>query len=394
MTQSKFQKFHARWTAWSLYLFAFSVPVSIAAAEFFLVFFLLSVVTRRESRAAVWRYAGWTTATAVLFAVWSALTICWSVRPDATAAKLHRLLFFLIIPAIPAVCAEPRTGVCRKTSMAAFLAGTAVSAVHHMMWMAMEIRGGAALFDTGSMTDAQFYMVGLAMLLPLAAATREARWSWRFMAPAAVLNVAGLILHFKRGCWLAFAGAAGVFAICTRRWKIILAGVAAGALMLSLAPVRERLAALPDEYTERQGGRGALWFKVAPALIARHPWGMGWKSVESRDLQGFAEYVQPGLNHLHNNFLQIILETGWFGAALWMVWMIAGALCGVRALRRCREKGAPAESAMIQGLLLAYLTLHLNGLVENNFGDGEILMLFCFVLGLMQSGRECRRQAV
>jgi O-antigen ligase len=159
--------------------------------------------------------------------------------------------------------------------------------------------------------------------------------------------------------------------------------VAIGAAFLP--PVQTRLRLIQEEFQIRTGGRYALWSTVAPALLREYPLGMGWRSVTHEDLLKHGVPVQKKLNHLHNNVLQVRLETGWLGLAAWLAWMGAVFVWLARGYRRaCAEHSPWAGPAL--GVLTGFTALHFNGLVENNFGDGEVFMLMNLLMGIGVAG--------
>ena len=95
----------------------------------------------------------------------------------------------------------------------------------------------------------------------------------------------------------------------------------------------------------------------------------------------FLFLIQPKLNHLHNNDLQLRLELGWAGVAAWLAWMLTGLGVMWLTFRRAVRHATP-DAGLAYGLLGGFLALQLNGLVEYNFGDAEIFMLFNLLLGL------------
>jgi hypothetical protein len=78
---------------------------------------------------------------------------------------------------------------------------------------------------------------------------------------------------------------------------------------------------LTDEWSNRQGGRYVLWMDVAPVLLKQYPQGMGLKATRHEDLTRISPRVQPNLDHLHNNVIQVRLELGWAGLLAWLWWM-------------------------------------------------------------------------
>ena len=377
--------------AWIVCVFAFFLPITISAAEG--LWLLLVVVGFAFGRPRHWRQVlrNPLFVPILLYAAWAAASILWSVRPGLSAGHLHRLLFPAGILVVDIVCRgreEEAPGVFRP--ILCYLAGASCLAVYDIIRVPIEVSRGTALFDTANMRDPQMYLAALCLLLGLAGPARQTRrTTW---AAALALNLAGLILHFKRGVWLSFAAATGLLAAMTRRWKLLLVFAAAAAALLLLPPVRSRLAQLREVADPRIGGRYALWTEVAPPLFRAYPLGMGWCAVEPEDLQGYAEYIQPHLDHLHNNLLQVRLETGWIGVGTWLYWMGAVAWIMVANLRRT-PSGTLAHGLGL-GLLAGFAGLMINGLVEYNFGDAEILMLICFLVGGASSLRPKAMTAV
>jgi O-antigen ligase len=106
----------------------------------------------------------------------------------------------------------------------------------------------------------------------------------------------------------------------------------------------------------------------------------GSSYAEFREVLPRKYHLEVGLRHLHNNFLQIRLELGPHGLLLWSLWMLAMLRNGFRA-----APGAPRPDFLRLSALTALVGLLLNGLVEYNFGDSEILMLYLALFGLLDA---------
>jgi len=70
--------------------------------------------------------------------------------------------------------------------------------------------------------------------------------------------------------------------------------------------------------------------------------------------------------------LQVQAELGVLGPLVWVPWM-AMVFIGM-----WRARGSPAGRLV----LLGFLALFMNGMMEYNFGDSEPFMLFCLLMGL------------
>lgn len=247
------------------------------------------------------------------------------------------------------------------------------------------------LFEQGDMRRPQFYMVALLLLAGGLGGATLAR-TGRAGRPAAVLLVlAGLLLHFKRGAWLAALAACSWLALLERRWKLL--GVAAVVVLvaLSLPWTRTRLADLPRQMQAGQGTRHDIWVKAAPALFRAHPGGVGYGGMRREDIASRVPEAEAKQDHLHSNILQMRAELGWTGLGVWVAWMVAALVLAVRAgvwLGRAH----PEARAFAHSLAAALSGLLLNGLVEYNFGTGLIRLLFALLLGcILAADRESRK---
>lgn len=370
-----------------LFGFAAAVPLSIALAEpFALAGVLLWAygLVRRRGAAPLRSPYFWPV---VLFAAIALATSVLGVRPAHSCARCYRILMLGLVFAYPAAFGAGDADALRGAVRAAvlFVAATTARAVYDVGRVAVELGRGTDLYDTGNMRDPQMYMISLCLLAAFLATRPGARRP--ALIPAAVVaNAIGLVLHFKRGVWFAFMLAVTGIALLARRWRVVAAVAVAAAAVLALPQTRQRLAALNKEWSADTGGRYVLWTQVAPAMLKEYPWGMGLRGPSHEDFAKHAERLQPHLEHLHNNVLEIALELGWAGLAVWIWWMVVVLVVFFGAWR------AGGEGAWLAlGGLAAFAGLLLNGVVEYNFGDSEILMAACLLMGLSGVIREPTR---
>lgn len=333
----------------------------------------------------------WHWAFALVFVLFCAGSAVWGVEGARSLTRLHRLSLLLLIPAVPIAFA----GRSPLPLVGGLVLGSVLSAAYDMVRVPLEVSPAKALLDagrmtteefnqalldTGSMTTPQFYLVGLLLLLAIpprrwAVLIKHAPWAW---ALALLVSGFGLLIHFKRGTWLAFALAVVLLSLLRQNRRILSALLLGVALILAIPATRDRVKDMATMLNPNKGDRAALWSRVAPPLLREHPWGYGYKAMRPRDLQAYHP-VQPKLNHLHNNVLQITGELGWLGGAFWTAWMLAAWGASLTAVRRAAgDARAPAA-----GICAAFTGLLANGMVEYNFGDTEILMLFALLLGMI-----------
>jgi len=366
-----------------LYLFAFALPVSLGVAELFLflaiLFAVCGVFRGRECFYLDTKMA----VPVILFAIVVLISVFTSTRPELSFGKLHRLLFLFLIFMVPGCLNDAHASLVRNLLLF-FILGASCNVIYDLLRIYRHCAAGGELFDAGSMTTPQFYMVSVCVLAMVG--TRlfpflKKKVVFVFLA-ALSWNLLGLLLHFKRGVWLSTALAIGlVFMLRRKIWVVLLLLLCACSLLL-LPQVRARVATLPEEFSSAQGGRWVLWSEVAPALVRQHPWGMGWQAMVHQDLVAHADYVQPGLDHLHNNVLQIAVELGIPGAIVWCGWMLSTLVymfSGVRRNATLSDK--PLMQGLVFGVAAAFTGLLLNGMLENNYDDSEIMLVYCMLIG-------------
>ena len=218
-----------------------------------------------------------------------------------------------------------------------------------------------------------------ATLPPLAVAGRR-----RAATTVAWLTSAvALALTLVRGAWLGFG--AGVLLALTgvRRWSIAVAVVAAAVLLLLAVPrVRQRAETIADPADPTARERFAM-FDGGLTMLRSHPFiGVGLGGVK-RLYPTYAppEAVRRHTSHLHNTPLQIAVERGLVGLALWL-WIFAAFFARAWGLLRRVPGDAVAERALVVGALAAVTAFLVAGLFEYNFGDTEVLLVTLSVMAL------------
>jgi O-antigen ligase len=103
-------------------------------------------------------------------------------------------------------------------------------------------------------------------------------------------------------------------------------------------------------------------------------------------MKEIAPHVESQRDHLHSNPVQILVATGCVGLALYLAWMAAAVSDGVRFCRAAAREGG-TDQMVAAALLLMLAALLLNGIVEYNFGDGELVLFYGFLMGALAAGR-------
>ncbi len=371
----------------------FSITFSIALGQlcagvclalFVLGFFKKQIAWRSPS-------AGSLALAFVVFAV-----ILSAIHGDAAGlwGRVSRLFWFILIPVtVSLVTTTERT----RKLIAAFLVGCAVLGIKDLVVFPIQAWRNpipdffTALIDKGSMTDGQMLMLGVVgTVLIILMAIKEKRPIPWWGGAILVAQCAGLLINFKRGSWFCAMILIGIAVLMQLRWRAWLIMAICLVAFFSLPPVHTRMDQLKREFNVEGGGRLTMWFKIAPTLIQEHPTGIGFGCLTNEKMKQVFGRVEPHRNHLHANGAQILVEMGWAGLGLYLIWMGKVLLNCFAWVRSCRD--ANAEERSLAWVTLALLVgLLMNGLVEYNFGDTELIFIYAFIIGLSSA---CNHKAV
>ncbi len=368
----------------TIFFLPWSIAGGQAAAAVALAAWIAQAVRRRATSLFRLPLMLW----AALFAAAAVVSAVLGWRPAVAVPKLHRLLWFLLIAAVPDAAGERRREAIAflHRMVGALSAGGVLALALHAVkvaWAMTRVPDGTSqmfwLFHQGSMRTPQFHMAALLFLLA-GAACLPARWR-RLRGPLAAVAGLGILLHFKRGVWAAtVAGMAALGPAVFRRRHLAAASLVA-AVLAALPPVRDRLATASRDLF-LGGGRWELWTRAAPELIRKAPWGIGFGAMRNYELRRVVPAIEAKLNHLHNNALQVLAETGWIGLATWAAWMAHALVLMASNVRRSGPSTDAAESALARGTWSATIGLLMNGVVEYNFGAGTVLMTYMLLFGM------------
>ena len=225
---------------------------------------------------------------------------------------------------------------------------------------------------------------GLLMLALLVAsgklifAPKENKWIYIAFTMISVC----LLFTFTRQAWLG-ALAGGIYLIWFRK-KILLwfVPVILGVIfMISPASIKYRINTLTNLEDANLKIRMALWhggwlvFKDHPII------GCGFKCIDVVN----KNYPDPTgdinrLRGMHNNFIQLAVDTGLFGLISWIsIWVVYFMTLYQRFIVMdgdlAYKKDAMGSAAAVIGFLVA-------GIFETNFYDSEVSMLLYFIMAL------------
>ena len=247
-------------------------------------------------------------------------------------------------------------------------------------------------FETGVLPGARaegtmsVYMTfaGLLMLALLVAAgkliftPKENKWIYI----AFVMLSACLLLSYTRQAWLgAIAGV--IFLIWFRKKSLLWFLPIVLVVIFAISPnaIKFRINSLTDLKDANLQRRMALW-QGGWLVFMDHPLtGCGFKCIDALN----QNYPDPTgiigkLRGMHNNFLQLAVDTGLFGLIAWIsIWVTYFMTLYQRLIVNSGDlvykKDAMGSAAAVLGFLVA-------GFFETNFYDSEVSMLLYFIMAL------------
>jgi putative inorganic carbon (hco3(-)) transporter len=229
-------------------------------------------------------------------------------------------------------------------------------------------------------------MIALIMLGAfLLFAPRPARRTWIWLACGGLMALA-VLLAWTRGVWIATAVAAVYLLWFWKRWLVALVPVAILlAYVASPAPIRTRFTSIFRPASVDSNEFRVITWRTGIAMIEKHPLlGLGPEGVNRH----FKEYVPPDIGklpagwygHLHNIYLHYAAERG-IPTMLVLVWLLVQMVVDFWRGLRALPPGPDMRKFLLHGGVAVVLAIMVEGVVELNLGDSEVLTMFLVVAG-------------
>lgn len=251
----------------------------------------------------------------------------------------------------------------------------------------LELDGRTIFLPRGGFSHYQTYANVFFLLFCLAAALTagSAGRARRLRGAVTVLLGAAVVFSFTRGIWVSLLAALVVFAAAFARRALSVLALAAGAVILAalLVPSNLRSRALTMADPSVNVERLLLWETTWNMLRDRPLLGFGVGNYRRAQEQYVRDEVPLAMTrtHAHNIWLQAAVERGVLGmlALAWLAVRVLGEALG--SLRRLAPGGG-LPHALAAGALAGLTGFFIDGLVQNNFGDSQVALLFWLVAGV------------
>jgi O-antigen ligase len=227
-------------------------------------------------------------------------------------------------------------------------------------------------------------MVVVLMLAAFLFFSPAAKWKRAGWICGAILMVS-LVLGMTRSIFLLGLPIGMLYLLWFwHRWLVVAVPVAAVAILLSIAPLRERAASILQPHGETDSNmHRTITRRTGLEMIKAHPLlGLGPEQVKAQfDRWVPADIPRPlpdgWYGHLHNIYLQYAAERG-IPTMLAMMWLIGKVLFDF--FRRLRRGAAGDSRFILHGGMAVVLAILAEGLLEYNLGDSEVLTMFLCVV--------------
>lgn len=207
---------------------------------------------------------------------------------------------------------------------------------------------------------------------------------FRLIWPASALLFAALILNLKRGPWLGVFVELLILGFIFSQRLVFAVVTLSFLVLLLLSPARTRVANF-DEHFSISGGRKVMW-ELGSEISQRFPLGIGLNNA--RFMQELDSSIPPTHRHMHNNLLNVLVEMGWLGLGVYLWWMFRLSKFGWgiwQEGKTSRDRSQRQLGISALCLTLGIFGWQVAGLVEYNFGDGEIRLIALSFVGFLMA---------
>jgi O-antigen ligase len=355
-----------------LAVFAAVATASIALQNVLWVALAVWGVERfRSSKTPGWPYGPFMIAT-FLFISTFFTSAALGVDPSNSAKTVAKYLILLAwIPLASMHLDGKKVG----TLLMAFMGGSMFCAAHGIGNYLLGIQGRITSFSGHWMVFGGLLMAASLLALHRTVSRPREKLSWLLLA----LLTIGLVLTQTRGAWFGFAAGFAWYAWRVDK-KILGWGLAAalvGALLLP-APLKERVRSIWDSklsYSNME--RVAMW-RAGWAIHKDHPlFGIGQGNMEKvYPSYRVPEALEPVVGHMHNNYLQVLVQNGWIGLSAYLAWIF----CYLWGVLRSRLKD-DSDARLDHALTAVFLATLVWGMTEYTFSQ-QYMTVQIFLLGL------------
>ncbi len=200
------------------------------------------------------------------------------------------------------------------------------------------------------------------------------------------VDFAALILTMSRGCWIGFMASAAVFITFAagKLWGLALIALPILPFIIPESII-SRFTSIGNMKDSSTSYRVYIWMGTLALLKDFFVSGIGMGSDAFTEVYPFYSYNAVVAPHSHNLFLQITVELGIVGTAVFLLLLFFFFKKICSAHRPAGGKGAPVATALV-AIASAVSGFLLQGMFDNCFYNYRVFMIFWMVIALGSVG--------
>ncbi|MCB0366738.1 MAG: O-antigen ligase family protein [Bdellovibrionales bacterium] len=259
--------------------------------------------------------------------------------------------------------------------------------IHSLVLANVQIFRAAGFFNN-PMTFAHLFALWFCLLLGVILVGGVGDRARLWLRCVALVVAMALVLSLIRGVWISVTVASLVMLGLYNRRIFIRASLGLGLvlaiLVVAVPPIRARVVSIFATDNVYNRDRVTLW-KANWEIFKDHPLvGIGYTENERRIGEYYQRMgIEKGFHgHAHNVYLQFLAGTGLLGLGCYLGFILYFLLLTYQLWRRIPPDEAWDRSLAL-GALGAQISLHVGGMTQNNFSDGEVTHNFIFILAIV-----------
>ncbi len=321
----------------------------------------------------------------IFWAAASTLAAIFARYRMATILKLPKLLILLLVFLLPALLTNFRR---LRHAVAALILGGVITSAYGIGYYMNDPSTRLGGFVGNYMSTAGILMILLLVSFGILFRGRVGgALEWIVIGAIPVLLVA-LYLTNTRGAWIGFIAGLAFMALVASRRLLLVPVLFVALLMAVPGGARSTALSAVEPGNSRNRERLFMW-KAGLEIFRDHPLvGVGLAGMRETYLNYRDPRAKEKAVHLHSVPIQVLASSGIVGFAAW-AYLFGSLLLWLRTAAVRVQKGPPLVRGLVTGALGASAGFLVNGLVEWNIGDVEVITVFWSTIGLALAAVAC-----
>lgn len=250
-------------------------------------------------------------------------------------------------------------------------------------YVSSRIKGFTSHWNTYS-AEEMFAVIMLGAFLFFSPAALRRKWLWIVLA---ALSSIAILLSDTRGVWIATV-AAGLYLVWfwNRKLVLLVPVLVVLAFVVSPQPIKQRFVSIVHPKQEDSNTFRLIVWRAGIRMIEQHP-ALGLGPDETK--YHLREYIPADVprplpegfyQHVHNLYLQYAADRG-IPTALVYIWMLIQIVVDFARGMRGAPPGRSDRRFLLHGCIAVVLAAMVEGFVEVNLNDTEVLTMFLVAVG-------------